>query len=117
MRTIQYKKKHSMKHRRKVISINEYNDDNDCRTYIHKSFVYIVSRVKGVGPALGEPHIYIRKHFDTKLHQEDFSFKVKGAFYMTRDRQVFKVDFCHALKIEIVWKSKVFSPKKSATLT
>ena len=116
MRTIQYKKQHSLKHRRKVISINEHNEDKDCQTYVHKSFVYVVTQAAQVGDPLQDPQIFIRKQLDSKTNEEHFSFKVKGAFYMTRDRGFFKVDFCHALRIRIVWKNKIFSPKKSVTL-
>ena len=117
MRTIEYKKRHSLKHRRKVISINERNEDKDCKTHVHKSFVYLVKQVVGMVEPLQDPQIFIRKQFNSKAQEENFAFKVKGAFYMNRDRGVFKVDFCHALRIGIVWKDKIFSPKKSATLT
>lgn len=117
MRTIEYKKRHSLKHHRKVISINENNEDKDCKTRVHKSFVYVVRNVARATDPLKEPHIFIRKRFNSKTREENFSFKVKGAFYMTRDRGLFKVDFCHALRIAIEWKDQIFSPKKSATLT
>ena len=117
MRTIEYKKRHSLKHRRKVISINENNEDKDCKTRVHKSFVYFVAPADEVREILPAPQIYIRKRFNSKTREENFAFKVKGAFYMTRDRGVLKVNFCHALRISIVWKNKIFSPKKSETLT
>ncbi len=117
MRTIEYKKRHSLKHRRKVISMNENIEDKDCKTRVHKSFVYLVAPAAEVREALPAPQIYIRKRFNSKTKEENFAFKVKGAFYMTRDRGVLKVDFCHALRISIVWKNKIFSPNKSETLT
>lgn len=117
MRTIEYKKRHSLKHHRKVICINEHNEDKDCKTHVHKSFVYVVRTAEDTNTPLKEPHIFIRKRFNSKAKQEHFAFKVKGAFYMSRDRGLFKVDFCHALRIAIDWKDKIFSPKKSANLT
>ncbi len=117
MKTIEYKKRYSLKHRRKVISINENNEDKDCKTYVHKSFVYVVSEVVQKSELLGEPHIFIRKNFNSKTQQESVFFKVKGAFYLDRARDIFKVNFCHTLRINIVWKHKIFSPQKSATLT
>jgi hypothetical protein len=117
MKTIEYKKRHSLKHRRKVISINENNEDQECKTHVHKSFVYVVAEILKMGEVLPAPQIYIRKKFNSKSQEESFSFKVKGAFYMNRGRSVFKVHFCHALRIQIVWKYKIFSPEKSATLT
>jgi hypothetical protein len=117
MREILYKKRQSLKNRRKIISINEHNEDKECRTHIRKSFAYIVTMANPSDGALSEPEIFIKKHFDTKGQEEKFSFRVKGAFYMEKDRYVLRVDFCHTLKIDISWKNKVFSPKKSATLT
>jgi len=117
MREIAYRKKQSLKNRRKVISITENSEDNECKTMVRKSFVYILTEVKHVEDDLGKPEIFIRKSFNSKLKKEKFNFRVKGGFYMTQDRDVFKVDFCHTLNIHIDWKGKVFSPKKSATLT
>ena len=117
MRQILYKKRHSLKNRRKAISICEHAEDQECRTTVRKSFIYIVSRPQDPAPVLEAPQVYVHKQVDSRAQQEKFSFKVKGAFYMTRDHQSIKVEFCHCLKIDISWKNKVFSPKKSATLT
>lgn len=117
MKTIEYKKRHSFKHHRKVISINENNEDKDCKTHVHKSFVYVVHEVPEISQALAEPNVFICKKFDSKTQEENFAFKVKGAFYMSRARSTYKVNFCHALRIRISWKNKAFSPPKSVTLT
>lgn len=117
MKTIEYKKRHSFKHHRKVISINERNEDKDCKTYIHKSFVYVVNEVAEVKNSLAEPNVFIRKRFNSESQEENFAFKIKGAFYMKRGRYNYLVNFCHALRIRISWKHKVLSPTKSATLT
>lgn|SRR3989338_11689257 len=117
MRNIIYKKKQSLEHRRKIISICENSEDKECKTYIRKSFIYIISKVEAMGENQNPPEIFIKKRFDTKSLVERFSFRVKGAFYITRERNLFKVDFCHTLRINIIWKSKLFSPKKSVTLT
>src|SRR3989338_7916258 len=116
MRNIIYKKKQSIEHRRKLISIAENSEDKECKTYVRKSFVYIVSKAE-TAVEVNPPEIFIKKRFDTKSLIERFSFRVKGAFYITRERNLFKVDFCHTLRINIIWKSKLFSPKKSVTLT
>jgi hypothetical protein len=117
MRDILYKKRESLKHRRKVISITEHSEDGQCRTAVRKSFIYIVTHADDVSKATGKPEVFIRKVIDNKRLEEKFCFRVKGCFYMTRDRFILKVEFCHTLHIDIVWKNKVFSPKKSVTLT
>ena len=117
MKKVLYKKRQSLKHRRKVIAMHEFCEDQDCRTHVRKSFVYIVTSAHHGESPVESPQVYVRKFYDTKLHHEKFSFRVKGAFYMTKDRAIFRVDFCHTLKIDIHWKNKIFSPKKSVTLT
>ena len=117
MRNITYKKKQSLEHRRKLISICENSEDKECKTYVRKSFVYIVSKAEAVEENPNPPEIFIKKRFDTKSLTERFSFRVKGSFYLNQERTLFKVNFCHTLRINIIWKSKIFSPKKSVTLT
>ncbi|MCK5581102.1 MAG: hypothetical protein KAJ18_07495 [Candidatus Omnitrophica bacterium] len=117
MKEILYKKRQSIKNRRKAISVNEYSEDKECKTHVSKGFVYIANRIKKAESKPVTPELFIRKSFDTKEMQEKFSFKVKGAFFITRGRHLFRVNFCHMLRIDISWKNKNFSPKKSATLT
>ena len=117
MRNITYKKKQSVQHRRKLISICENSEDKECKTYVRKSFIYIVSKAEGMEEQLKAPEVFIKKRFDTKSLTERFSFRVKGAFYINQERNLLKVNFCHTLRINIIWKSKLFSPKKSVTLT
>jgi hypothetical protein len=118
MRNIIYKKKQSLEHRRKLISICENSEDKECKTYVRKSFIYIVSKVEAVEANPNPPEVFIKKRFDTKSLTERFSFRVKGTFYINNaERHLMKVNFCHTLRINIIWKSKIFSPKKSVTLT
>lgn len=117
MRNITYKKKQSLEHRRKLISISENSEDKECKTYVRKSFIYILTKAEEMAENYNPPEVFIKKRFDTKSLNERFSFRVKGAFYLNKERNLFKVDFCHTLRINIVWKSKIFSPKKSVTLT
>lgn len=117
MKEILYRKRQSLKYRRKLIAIQEHNEDKDCTTHIRKSFAYLVAMASPSDGALTEPQIFIKKYRDSKGQVENFSFRVRGAFYMERDRYMLKVDFCHTLKINIHWKNKVFSPNKSVTLT
>ena len=116
MREILFKNATSVKKRRKVILISELSEDKECKTYIRKSFVYIITPEVRIDQPVPQPDIYIRKAYSTKTKQEKFSFRVKGFFYVAKEATFFKVSFCHGLKINILWKSKVFSPK-SATLT
>ena len=117
MRNIIYKKKQSLEHRRKLISICENTEDKECKTYVRKSFIYIVSKAEAVEEHPKPPEIFIKKRFDTQSLTERFSFRVKGSFYLNQERNLLKVNFCHTLRINIIWKSKIFSPKKSVTLT
>ena len=106
----------SILNRSKAISVSESSEDKECRTYVRKNFVYIVSPDVEPQQEISQPDIYIKKSYDTNTKEERFSFRVKGAFFITRDRLFYKVSFCHSLNINIVWKTKIFSPK-SVTLT
>ena len=106
----------SMLNRSKAISVSESSEDKECKTYVRKNFVYIVSPDVEPQEELSQPDIFIKKSYDTKTKEEKFSFRVKGSFFITRDRAIYKVSFCHSLNINIAWKTKVFSPK-SVTLT
>lgn len=117
MKEILYKKRQSLKYHRKTVSIRENSENKECRTCVRKSFVYIVSPGNEIEAKSHPPEIDIKKSLDTKKNEEKFSFRVKGEFSITQGRRQFKIDFCHTLKIDIVWKNKIFSPKKSANLT
>jgi len=117
MRDISYRKKQSLKYRRKVIGIRESTKERDCITQVRKNFAYILTPVRHIQSTSEKPQIFVRKSFNTSKRQEKFLFRVKGAFFMARERNMFRVDFCHTLKIGIVWNKDAFSPNKSATLT
>ena len=117
MREILYKKKQSLKSRRKMISLSERAEDQECKTYVRKSFIYFVTKVTDLNQSLSQPEVFVKKSYNSKTKTETFSFRVKGNFYMTRDRVNLKVKFCHSLRINIFWKTQGISPKKSVTLT
>ncbi len=115
MRKILYRKMMSLQNRRKAISVLERSEDKECKTYVKKNFVYIVTPNAKVTKALNQPDIYIKKSYDTRTKEERFSFKIKGSFYISREESCFLVSFCHSLNIHIMWKSKVISPKSVPT--
>ncbi len=99
------------------MSICETSDEQDCKTSVRKHFIYVVSKEDKIDQNINPPRIDIKKYLNTKTKEERFQFRVKGYFYISREQALFKVRFCHSLKIGIVWKPKELSPKKSATLT
>ena len=106
----------SLLNRSKAISVSESSEDKECKTYVRKNFVYIVSPDVDAQEEIAQPDIFIKKSYDSKTKEERFSFRVKGSFFITRERAFYKVSFCHSLNINITWKVKIFSPK-SVTLT
>ena len=116
MKEILFKNVTSLPKRRKIISISETSEDKECKTFVRKSFVYLVTPQMRVEQTIPQPDVYIRKFYSTKTKEERFSFRVKGYFYIAQEYCFLKVSFCHRLKINILWKAKIFSPK-SATLT
>lgn len=117
MKQVLYKKRQSLKNRRKMIRLSERSEDKDCKTHVCKNFVYLVQRVSFIEGGMVLPQVYIKKSYDSKQKMERFSFRVKGSFYIRRDRVLLKVHFCHSLRIQIYWKSKEMAPKKTAPLT
>ncbi|MCR4336598.1 MAG: hypothetical protein NUV91_02170, partial [Candidatus Omnitrophica bacterium] len=112
-----YKRKNSYARHRKGISIREFSEDQECETRVRKSFIYLVHRVSGIDSSVTSPEIMTKKVVNTKLKYESFAFCVKGIFYLTQGRYIFKVEFRHALKIHIVWKKKIVSPQTSITFS
>ena len=116
MKRVLLKRNSDQEHGTKRFSILQKNEEKDCSTKVYKSFRYHVSRPEQFEKLSEEPEVFITKNFDTKRGIERFAFMVVGAFYVGHNRQIFKVNFQHTLKIQIRWKTKIFSPKKSEIL-
>ena len=117
MKRILYKKRIDLDKRLKTFSIYTKTEDDQCKTHVCKGFAYAVDICRESEPQYKPPLVFIQKSFDTKRGIEGFSFHVKGQFYVTHNQALLRVRFHHTLDIEITWKVKDFSPKKSASLT
>lgn len=117
MKQCENKNENQRRNRLKNFCIRTNKCDKDSSTQIVKTFTYYASKAKGDSLNIESPEIFVTKSFDTKKRVEKFNFVVKGFFYMTQERGVAKVSFKHTLDINIQWKSKIFSPKKSVVLT
>ena len=115
MRDIFHKTTGILKGRGKVITLREHADEKECVTDVRKNFIYLAS------PAESEekqsiPQVHIKKSFDSVHCDEKFCFRVKGFFYVNHSRRLMKVDYCHTLRINLHWKNKASSPKKTVTM-
>ncbi len=117
MKHVIFRNRTSQEHHRKMISIDEFAQDKDAKTHVRKSFLYQVNVVENGDFEEKSPEMFIQKRIDTKKQFEEFCFRTKGSFCISNGAQVVRVEFSHALKIQLHWKHKVFSPKKSVTLT
>lgn len=117
MRQFYIEKKCDPRRRTKYLSVWQSCEDKECRTWIRKNFVYLVKEIENISPSLNPPQVFVKKVFDSKNNVEKFVFTVKGCFYVTYKRWMYKVRFHHGLNIELLWKTKIFSPKKSAVVT
>ncbi len=118
MKHVIYKNRTSQAHHRKVVSIHEFNQDQHAKTHVQKGFLYRVtplSSEEDLSDAV--PEIYIQKRIDTQHQTEEFCFRVRGSFVTMSGRSMVRVNFSHKLRVHMTWKDKVFSPKKSVTLT
>ncbi len=117
MKKLLFRKRMDSKKRIKVLSFGQKFEDSDSKTQVKKNFSYKLYKSTDLTPQEEAPQIYIRKAFDTKLSMEKFNFQVKGHYYITHKRVLYKVYFRHTLNIKVQWKSKIFSPEKSEILT
>jgi len=116
MKEMLHKTREAFHKRVKIVTIEENSEDKECVTNVRKDFVYVVCAAEEESTQNDQPQIQIRKSFDTKTRSEKFAFKIKGSFFVNKNRRIFRVLYCHALKIDLLWKVKVFSPKKSVTM-
>jgi len=117
MKKILFRKLMDIEKGTKAFSITQKNEDKDCITHVRKSFVYQLCECEKVNPEIKPPEIHMRKSLNTKKGLEKCHLEVKGAFFVTSKRLLMKVNFQHSLDIQILWKTKIFSPKKSEVLT
>jgi len=117
MKQLLFKSRRDFQKGKKALSSVQMDEDQDCKTKVHKSFSYNVIKVEKMETRLQPPQVRIIKNFDTQRGIERFRFVVKGSFCVNQNRYIFKVHFRHTLNIQIQWKTKVFSPKKSEVLT
>ncbi len=115
MKDILHKTKEILKGRGKTILLREHMEDKECVSDVRKTFIYLAQEADIQGEP-GTPQVHVQKFFDSVTQDENFSFRVKGFFYVNRNRRLVKVDYCHTLKIRLHWKSRVSSPKKSVTM-
>jgi len=115
MRDILHKTTAVLHGRGKVISMREHADEKECVTDVRKNFIYVATEAQ-VEEKESIPRVHIAKSFDSITGDEKFSFRVKGFFYVNHSRRLTKVDYSHTLKINLHWKTKSTSPKKSVTM-
>jgi len=115
MRDILHKTSSILQGRGKVISLREHAEEKECVTDVRKHFIYIATEVPCEETAT-IPQVHIKKSFDSVSHDEKFSFRVKGFFYVNHSRRLMKVAYCHTLRIILHWNAKVSSPKKTVTM-
>jgi vacuolar-type H+-ATPase subunit E/Vma4 len=116
MKQVLHTSRAAFHNRAKIIKIVESSEDQECSTKVRKTFVYVLSAVVDESEKLPDPQIKIRKSFDTKTREEKFSFRIKGGIYLNHNRRLVRVDYSHTLRINLKWKTKVISPKKSVTV-
>ncbi len=115
MRDILHKTTAILNGRGKVISLREHVEEKECITDVRKNFIYLAKEAESEEEK-SVPQVHIAKSFDSVRGDEKFSFRVKGFFYVNHSRRLMKVAYCHTLKINLHWKSKTSSPKKTVTM-
>jgi len=114
MRDILHKTSAILEGRGKVITMREHSEEKECVSDVRKHFIYVASEVQSE-EAQSVPQVHIKKSFDGVSHDEKFSFRVKGFFYVNHSRRLMRVAYCHTLRINLHW-NKETSPKKVVTM-
>ena len=115
MRDILHKTTAVLQGRGKVIALREHADEDECVTDVRKHFIYVATEAQSEEKQ-STPRVHIAKSFDSVHHDEKFSFRVKGFFYVNHSRRLMKVDYCHTLRINLHWKAEASAPKKTVTM-
>lgn len=115
MREILHKTTAILEGRGKVVTMREHAEEKECVTDVRKNFIYLAQEAQSEEEQ-GIPLVRIAKSFDSVSHDEKFSFRVKGFFYVHRNRRLMKVNYSHALRINLHWKSKASLHKKSVSM-
>ncbi len=115
MKDILHKTNEILKGKGKRILIEEHSQDKECVSNIRKNFLYLAKEVDfQEDPCV--PEVRVRKSYDSLNRNEKFCMRVKGFFYINRNRRLIKVGYHHTLKILLHWKSAIVSPSKSVSL-
>ncbi len=117
MKRLLFRKRMDAKKQIKVLCFGQKFEDSESKSQVRKNFSYKLHKSTDLTQQEEAPEVFIRKAFDSKNGIEKFNFQVKGYYYITHKRVLFKVHFRHTLNIKVQWKSKAFSPKKSEILT
>ena len=115
MRDILHKTTEILQGRGKVINLREHSESKECITDVRKNFIYVATEAMSEDAQV-IPQVHIKKSFDSVTQDEKFSFRVKGFFYVNHSRRLMKVDYSHTLRINLHWKVKSSSPKKTVTM-
>ncbi len=115
MRDIVHKTKEILKGRGKRILIHEHNQDKECISDVRKNFIYVAQEVQEEQAAVA-PIVHVRKSYDSDKRVEKFIMRVKGFFYVNRNRRLVRIGYHHTLKILLHWKTALIAPKKSVSL-
>jgi hypothetical protein len=115
MRDILHKTKEILKGRGKRIVIHEHSQDKKCVSDVRKNFLYLAQEVDHEEEPQ-KPHVSVNKSFDSVNRDEKFIMRVKGYFYVNRNRRLVKIAYYHTLRILLHWKSAVYAPTKSVTM-
>jgi hypothetical protein len=115
MRDIFHKTTGILQGRGKVLTLREHAEEEECVTDVRKNFIYVAAQAQSEEEQ-SIPQVHISKSFDSAHGDEKFSFRVKGFFYVNHSRRLMKVDYSHTLRINLHWKMKDSTPKKTVTM-
>ncbi|MCM8763394.1 MAG: hypothetical protein NC829_03400 [Candidatus Omnitrophica bacterium] len=101
MRDLVYKNITSPDKRKRIITSTERFLEAGIRTTVARHFICIFKKVHEISPLDSKPHIYLFRHRDNRKQQEKFLCRIRGSICFIQSEEIFIVEFCHSVKINM----------------
>lgn len=94
-----------LKNNKKILSVVTDDSDKEMISKVSKIFSYTANRITKINSIKQkDTEINIKKVRKTKENIEKFQLNIRGNFYVSKNTDIFSINFLHSLNIKIKWK-------------
>jgi len=90
----------------KALGISSHYEDKHTMTLVRKKYIYHFLRVQDQHYKKDDPQIRIKKTLNSKKRIKDFTFRVRGHFFVRHEGVLLEVKYRHYLNMQTIWKTK-----------